>query len=90
MNCITTDNLNISYGSLDIVKNLNLNIPKGKITTIIGANGCGKSTVLKTIARILTPKSGEIYINEKNIKEQGAKELAKVMAVSLIKKDSVN
>lgn len=81
MNCITTDNLNISYGSLDIVKNLNLNIPKGKITTIIGANGCGKSTVLKTIARILTPKSGEIYINEKNIKEQGAKELAKVMAV---------
>ncbi len=47
MNCITTDNLNISYGSLDIVKNLNLNIPKGKITTIIGANGCGKSTVLK-------------------------------------------
>ena len=81
MNCITTDNLNISYGSLDIVKNLNLKIPKGKITTIIGANGCGKSTVLKTIARILTPKSGEIYINEKNIKEQGAKELAKVMAV---------
>ena len=81
MNCITTDNLNISCGSLDIVKNLNLNIPKGKITTIIGANGCGKSTVLKTIARILTPKSGEIYINEKNIKEQGAKELAKVMAV---------
>lgn len=66
MNCITTDNLNISYGSLDIVKNLNLNIPKGKITTIIGANGCGKSTVLKTIARILTPKSGEIYINEKH------------------------
>ncbi len=65
MNCITTDNLNISYGSLDIVKNLNLNIPKGKITTIIGANGCGKSTVLKTIARILTPKSGEIYIKKK-------------------------
>lgn len=68
MNCITTDNLNISYGSLDIVKNLNLKIPKGKITTIIGANGCGKSTVLKTIARILTPKSGEIYINEKKHK----------------------
>ena len=72
MNCITTDNLNISYGSLDIVKNLNLNIPKGKITTIIGANGCGKSTVLKTIARILTPKSGEIYINEKEVSKFGS------------------
>lgn len=81
MYCITTDNLNISYGSIDIVKDLNLKIPKGKITTIIGSNGCGKSTVLKTIARILTPKSGEIYINEKSIKEQSSKELAKTMAV---------
>jgi iron complex transport system ATP-binding protein len=81
MNCISTKNLNISYGNIDIVKDLNLNIPKGKITTIIGANGCGKSTILKTIARILQPKSGDIYINDKNIKEQSSKELAKTMAV---------
>lgn len=81
MNCISTKNLNISYGNLYIVKDLNLNIPKGKITTIIGANGCGKSTVLKTIARIIQPKSGDIYINDKNIKEQSSKDLAKTMAV---------
>ena len=81
MTAIRTENLNISYGNLDIVKNLNLEIPKGKITTIIGANGCGKSTILKTIARILTPKSGEIFINEKNIKNQSSKDLAKNMAV---------
>lgn len=56
MTAIRTENLNISYGNLDIVKDLNINIPKGKITTIIGANGCGKSTILKTIARIITPK----------------------------------
>lgn len=61
MNCISTKKLNISYGNVDIVKDLNLDIPKGKITTIIGANGCGKSTILKTIARVLKPKSGEIY-----------------------------
>ena len=70
MTAIRTENLNISYGNLDIVKDLNINIPKGKITTIIGANGCGKSTILKTIARIIAPKSGDIYINETNIKEQ--------------------
>lgn len=81
MNCISTKNLNISYGDIDIVKNLNLNIPQGKITTIIGANGCGKSTILKTIARILTPKSGDIYVNGKNIKSQSSKDLAKTMAV---------
>lgn len=67
MNCINTKNLNVSYGNTDIIKNLNLNIPKGKITTIIGANGCGKSTILKTIGRIISPNSGKIYINGEDI-----------------------
>lgn len=81
MNCITTKNLNISYGNVDIVKDLNLNIPKGKITTIIGANGCGKSTILKTIGRIINPKSGKIYVNGKDIHKENPKDLAKEMAV---------
>lgn len=81
MSCISTKNLNISYGNLDIVKDLNLDIPKGKITTIIGSNGCGKSTILKTIARIIQAKSGGIFVNNINIKEQSPKDLAKVMAV---------
>ncbi|CUQ01935.1 ABC transporter ATP-binding protein [Clostridium baratii] len=81
MNCIKTKDLNISYGNLDIVKDLNLEIPKGKITTIIGANGCGKSTILKTLARIIKPKSGSIYINNKELNSQDSKELAKAMAV---------
>ena len=81
MSCISTKNLNISYGNLDIVKDLNLEIPKGKITTIIGSNGCGKSTILKTIARIIQAKSGDIFVNNINIKEQSPKDLAKVMAV---------
>ena len=81
MNCISTKNLNISYGNLDIVKDLNLDIPKGKITTIIGSNGCGKSTILKTIARIIQPKSGDLFVNNINIKDQSPKELAKAVAV---------
>lgn len=81
MNCIKTKDLNISYGNLDIVKDLNLEIPKGKITTIIGANGCGKSTILKTLARIIKPKSGSIYINDKELNSQDSRELAKAMAV---------
>ncbi len=81
MGCIRTKDLNISYGNIQIVKDLNLSIPRGKITTIIGANGCGKSTILKTIARILKAKSGEIYINDKELSKQSSKELAKAMAV---------
>ncbi len=81
MNSIKTENLSISYGDFEIVKDLNLNIPKGKITTIIGSNGCGKSTILKTIARILKPKSGAIYINGSNIQGLSSKSIAKEMAV---------
>lgn len=81
MNCINTKNLSVSYGNTDIIKNLNLNIPKGKITTIIGANGCGKSTILKTIGRIISPKSGKIYINGEDIYKKKSKEIAKDMAV---------
>ena len=81
MNSIETKNINIAYGNVNIVEDLNLEIPKGKITTIIGANGCGKSTILKTIARILKAKSGDIYINSKNINEQSSKEIARNMAV---------
>ncbi|MEG0295754.1 MAG: ABC transporter ATP-binding protein [Clostridium sp.] len=81
MTCISTKDLNIAYGNLEIVKDLNLNIPKGKITTIIGANGCGKSTILKTIARIIKAKSGTISVNGMEIGKQDSRELAKSMAV---------
>lgn len=81
MNSINTEKLSIAYGDFEIVKDLDLNIPKGKITTIIGPNGCGKSTILKTIARILQPKSGAIYVNGKDIHGQSSKDIAKAMAV---------
>ena len=50
---------------------------KGKISIIIGANGCGKSTLLKTISRINKPKSGDIFINNKNIKKNKRKGYSK-------------
>lgn len=81
MNSIITKNLNISYGKVNIVEDLNLEIPKGKITTIIGANGCGKSTILKTIGRIITPKNGNIYVNGKDVHKENPKNIAKEMAI---------
>lgn len=80
MNIITTENLTIAYDNIEIVKNLNLRIPKGKITTIIGANGCGKSTILKTIARVLQPKQGNIYLDGENILNKDPRDIAKKMA----------
>ncbi|MBO0576224.1 ABC transporter ATP-binding protein [Clostridium botulinum] len=81
MNSITTTNLAIAYEEKLIVDGLNMNIPKGKITTIIGANGCGKSTVLKTIGRILKPKEGLVYLNGDDIRNLSTKEVAQKMAI---------
>ena len=63
MEAINIKDLDVAYEQKYIIKNMNLEIPKGKITMIIGSNGCGKSTLLKTIARIITPKKGEIRLN---------------------------
>lgn len=81
MEAIKVTGLDVAYEEKYIIKNMNIEIPKGKITMIIGSNGCGKSTLLKTIARIITPKKGEIKLNGVSIKEQAPKEIAKKMAV---------
>ena len=81
MTNLATENLDISYGNINIVEGLNLQIPKGKITTIIGPNGCGKSTTLKAMARILHPKKGTIYLDGEAISKQSTKEIAKKMAI---------
>lgn len=78
---IEVQDLSVSYEQRLIIENMNLKIPKGKITMIIGSNGCGKSTFLKSIARILHPSKGNIVINGTNIKKHAPKELAKQMAV---------
>ncbi len=78
---LLTESLTIGYGDKIIVEELNLTINKGEITTIIGANGCGKSTILKTMARVHAAKSGAIYLDGKTIHQIPTKEIAKKMAV---------
>lgn len=81
MNSILTENLSISYENKIIVEDLYMNIPSGKVTTIIGPNGCGKSTVLKAISRVLKPKDGMVYLNGSDIHKLSTKEVAKKMAI---------
>ena len=80
MEAISVKNLSVAYESNIIIEDMNLSLPKGKISIIVGANGCGKSTLLKTISRINKAKSGEIFINKKNIKSIKEKNIAKEVA----------
>ena len=52
-----------SYGEKQVLKNINLKIPRGKIIGLLGKNGTGKSTLIKLINNLLTPTSGEILVN---------------------------
>ncbi len=81
MKSIETKKLDIAYEENLIVKELNMQIPKGQITSIIGANGCGKSTILKAVGRILKPKKGRVYLSGEDISKLHTKEIAKKMAI---------
>jgi len=57
---IKIDDLVVSYGGIEALKGISLEVPSGKIVTLVGANGAGKSTTLKSIVGLVKPKSGSI------------------------------
>ena len=69
--------LYFSYGKNKVLKGVSLKIEEGKITTILGANGCGKSTLFYLMTRNLLPRKGNIFLQGKNILNLGGKEFAK-------------
>lgn len=81
MDSISAQKLEIAYEDNLVVDNLDIQITKGKITTIIGPNGCGKSTVLKAMGRILKPKGGTVYLNGEDLRCLSTKEIAQKMAI---------
>ncbi|MET7332216.1 ABC transporter ATP-binding protein [Nonomuraea sp. NPDC005650] len=68
--------LRLGYDGADIVSGLDIDIPPGKITVLVGANACGKSTTLRALARLLKPRGGAITLDGKAIHEMPSKQLA--------------
>jgi ABC-2 type transport system ATP-binding protein len=63
MSLVELKDLNKSYGTKKVLKNVNLNIEKGKIYGLLGPNGSGKTTIIKLINGLLQPTSGKVLIN---------------------------
>lgn len=61
------NNLNVNYGGIQALQNVSLTVNEGEIVTLIGANGAGKTTTLRSISRLVSPRSGEIIYSGKNI-----------------------
>ena len=71
------DNIHVYYGAIHALKGVSLEVHKGEIVTLIGANGAGKSTTLRTVSGLLTPKSGGISFLGENIAGMPAHEIVK-------------
>ncbi len=63
-------NLNVYYGESHILRNVDLHVPKGKIVCLIGRNGVGKTTLMKSIIGLLTPRSGQTILDGENINDR--------------------
>ena len=67
MAMLDVKDINVYYGAIHAIKGISLAVDEGEIVTLIGANGAGKSTTLRTISGLLKPKTGEINFLNKNI-----------------------
>src|SRR5690625_370842 len=81
MDTIRTNELTLSYGEHIIIDELDLAITKVEISVFIGGNGCGKATLLRSIARLLKPKEGSVLLEGKSIAKLSTKAVAKKLAI---------
>lgn len=76
------ENLTLAYGAdAPVVSDLTLEVPAGRMTAVVGPNGSGKSTLLRGMSRLLTPQSGRVLLDGKDIHRLPARELARQLGV---------
>ncbi|MFE7338550.1 ABC transporter ATP-binding protein [Streptomyces griseus] len=78
---LTAEGLTLGYGERIVVDSLDLAVPPGRITVIVGANACGKSTLLRSMSRLLAPRAGRVVLDGKEVHRLPAKELARTLGL---------
>lgn len=79
--CFRVQGLAFAYQNKPVVQNLNLSIPKGKVTTLIGPNGCGKSTLFQLLTKNLKPSQGKIFLEDTALEDLSLKDFARRVAI---------
>jgi len=78
---LIADGLSAGYGEATVLDGLDLAIPPEKITVIVGANACGKSTLLRTLSRLLPARRGKVLLDGKSIHHLPSRELARTLGL---------
>ncbi|MGP4973032.1 ABC transporter ATP-binding protein [Psychrobacter alimentarius] len=81
MNPLQGRSLTLGYHQQAIIDQLDIDIPKGKITVFVGSNGCGKSTLLKAFARLINPKQGQVILNGADIQQRSTSQVARELSI---------
>ncbi len=75
MSLLKVTDLVVSYGGIEALKGISFEVEEGQIVTLIGANGAGKSTTLRTISGLVQPKNGRIYFEGRDITDYGTQKI---------------
>ena len=78
---LEVERLTLGYGDREVVHDLDLIIAPGDVTAIVGPNACGKSTLLRSITRLLPPRTGRVLLDGKEVHATPAKQLARRMGL---------
>jgi len=79
---VQIENITLAYGGdAPVVSGLTLEVPPGRMTAVVGPNGSGKSTLLRGMSRLLTPQTGRVLLDGKDIHQLPARELARQLGV---------
>ncbi|MDD3295451.1 MAG: ABC transporter ATP-binding protein [Geobacteraceae bacterium] len=77
---IKMEGISFGYTQKTVLADINLSIAKGEIVTLLGPNGCGKSTLIKIMLGLIRPDAGRVFLNGENIRELGSRYLAREVA----------
>ncbi|MDO9183206.1 MAG: ABC transporter ATP-binding protein [Bacteriovorax sp.] len=89
-NLLELQNLSIGFNKKSLFENINAQVSKGMIIALMGANGAGKSCLLKTLAHLIAPIGGDIKIHDKSINVFSSQELARFISIVLTEKIQVD
>jgi len=78
---LDAEGLVLAYGDRTVIDGLDLTIAAGRVTAIVGPNACGKSTLLRALARLLAPKAGHVLLDGKALHRQPSKEVARTLGL---------
>ena len=85
---VRTEGLEVGYGRRSVVRDVNLELSRGQFIGLLGPNGCGKSTILKTLIRLLAPLRGAVFLDGRELERISRKELSRRVSAVLTERPS--